>query len=270
MRRRGRLQSLPSRPRSWRRTVRGLWPRGSTAFRASPSACGSCWRRFAGSWRNHEHVTVTDRRTFLGALAGGLLALPLAAEAQPAGQVRRIGYLGYSVLGSDPSGIAGLRQGLNELDYVENKNIVIEYRFAEDRPDRLASLIAELIDLKVDVLITQGTVVTAAAKRATRETPIVSVSGDPVGSGFVQSLARPGGNITGLSLAQEESFGGKWLQLVRDAVPNASRVGIIWNPTNRSMAAAFKEINGTAPGLGIRLLSHPVQRPEDIDVAFAG
>ena len=211
-----------------------------------------------------------DRRTFLAGTGAVVLAAPLAAEAQPAGQVPRIGYLGYSVPGSDPSGIAGLRQGLHELGYVENKNIVIEYRFAEDRPDRLAPLIAELIDLKVDVLITQGTVVTAAAKRATRETPIVSVSGDPVGSGFVQSLARPGGNITGLSLAQEESFGGKWLQLVRDAVPNASRVGIIWNPTNRSMAAAFKEINGTAPGLGIRLLSHPVQRPEDIDVAFAG
>ena len=209
-----------------------------------------------------------DRRAFISGMAGGLLAAPLASEAQQAGKVPLIGYLGYGGPGSDPSGIAGLRQGLRELGYVENQNIVVEYRYAEDRPDRLAPLIVELTNLKVDVLIAQGTAVTAATKRAATRTPVVSVSGDPVGSGFVQSLARPGGNITGLSFAQGENFGGTWLQLVRDAVPKASRVGIIWNPTNRSAAAALKEIEAVVLGRSLRLSSHPVRRPEDIDAAF--
>ena len=208
-----------------------------------------------------------DRRTFLAGTGAVLLTAPLAGEAQTVGKVYRIGYLGYGGPGSDPSAIAGLRQGLRELGYVENQNIVVEYRYAEDRPDRLAPLIAELTNLKVDVLITQGTAVTAAAKRIA--TPVVSVSGDPVGSGFVQSLARPGGNITGLSLAQGENFSGKWLQLVRETVPKASRVGIIWNPTNRSGATSLREMEALAPGLSLRLSSHPVRSPEDIDAAFA-
>jgi ABC-type uncharacterized transport system substrate-binding protein len=207
------------------------------------------------------------RRDFVGTLAGGLLAAPLAAEAQQVRKVPLIGYLGYGGPGSDPTAIAGLRQGLRELGYVENQNIVVEYRYAEDRPDRLAPLIAELTNLNVDVLITQGTAVTAAAKRIA--TPVVSVSSDPVGSGFVQSLARPGGNITGLSLALGENFSGKWLQLVRETVPKASRVGIIWNPTNRSGAASLKEMEALAPGLSLRLSSHPVRSPEDIAAAFA-
>jgi len=177
--------------------------------------------------------------------------------------------LGYGVPGSDPSGIEGLRQGLRELGYVENQNIVVEYRYAEDRPDRLASLVGELIDLKVDVLLAQGTAVTAAAKHRATTTPVVTLSSDPVGSGFVQSLARPGGNITGLSFALGENFSGKWLQLVRETVPKASRVSIIWNPASRFGAASLEEMKALAPGLSLTLSSHPVRSPEDIDAAFA-
>jgi ABC transporter substrate binding protein len=173
-----------------------------------------------------------DRRRFLLTSLAGVIAAPLA-EAQQAGKVWRIGYLGYGVPGSDPSGIEGLRQGLRELGYVENQSVVVEYRYAEGRPDRLASLISELIDLKVDILLAQGSAVTAAAKHKATTTPVVTVSADPVGSGFVQSLARPGGNITGLSFALGENFSGKWLQLVRETVPKASHVGIIWNPASR-------------------------------------
>ena len=208
-----------------------------------------------------------DRRRFLLTSLAGALAGPLA-EAQQTGKVSRIGYLGYGVPGSDPSGIEGLRQGLRELGYVENQSIVVEYRFAESRPDRLASLIDELIDLKVDILLAQGTAVTAAAKRRATTTPVVTVSADPVGSGFVQSLARPGGNITGLSFALGENFSGKWLQLVRETVPKASRVGIIWNPASRFGAVSLEEMKALAPGLSLRLSSHPVRSPEDIDAAF--
>jgi putative ABC transport system substrate-binding protein len=209
-----------------------------------------------------------DRRAFIFGIAGGLLAAPLAADAQQGGKFWRIGYLGYGAPGSDPSGIEGLRQGLRELGYVENQNIVVEYRYAEGKPDRLASLIGELIDLKVEILLAQGTAATAAVKRRTTTTPIVTVSNDPVGSGFVQSLARPGGNITGLSFAVGESFSGKWLQLVRETVPKASSVGIIWNPATR-WGASLEEMKALAPGLSLRLSSHPVRSREDIDAAFA-
>jgi ABC-type uncharacterized transport system substrate-binding protein len=210
-----------------------------------------------------------DRRAFIGTLAGGLLAAPLAAEAQQAGKIYRVGYLGYDLPGSDPSALSGLHQGLRDRGYREKENITIEYRFAEDHPDRLAHLIGELIGLKVAVLITQGTAVTAAAKRATTTLPIVSVSADPVGSGFIRSLARPGGNITGLSFAVGENFSEKWLELARDTVPKASRVGVMWNPTNQSAAAALQRMKLLAPTFGFQLSSYTVRTAADIDEAFA-
>jgi putative ABC transport system substrate-binding protein len=138
-----------------------------------------------------------NRRAFVAGL-GAVLAAPFGVEALQR-QVPLLGYLGYGRQGSDPAGLAGLRDGLRELGCVENQNIFIEYRFAEGKPDRLPNLIRELMNLRVDLLLAQGTSVTAAAKRATATIPIVSVSGDPLGAGFVQSLSRPGGNITGLS-----------------------------------------------------------------------
>jgi len=208
-----------------------------------------------------------NRRAFLSG-AAALLAAPLAAEAQQVPKIGRIGYLGYS--GSDPSGIEGLRQGLRELGYVEGQNVVVEYRYADNRPERLPLLLRELIDLKVDVLLAQGTAVTASAKRHATKTPVVTVSGDPVGSGFVQSLARPGGNITGLSFAVGTNFSGKWLELVHDAVPKASRVGVLWNPTSRLGAASLEEMRTLAPGFRLQVSSHPVRTPEEIGSVFAG
>jgi len=210
-----------------------------------------------------------DRRRFLLISLAGALAAPLAAGAQQPPKVARIGYLGYGAPGSDPSGIDGLRHGLRELGYVEGQNIAVEYRYAENRPERLPLLLRELIDLKVDVLLAQGTTVTASAKHHATKTPVVTVSGDPVGSGFVQSLARPGGNITGLSFALGTTFSGKWLELVREIVPKASRVGIMWNPTSHLGAASLEEMKVLAPGFSLQLSSHPVRTSEEIDAAFA-
>src|SRR5215813_322255 len=202
-----------------------------------------------------------DRRTFLAGVGAVLLTSPLVAEAQQPAKVSRVGYVGYDSPGSDPSGISGLRQGLRELGYVENQNIVIEYRYAEGQLDRLPGLINELINLKVGVLITQGTAVTVAAKRATTTTPIVTVSGDPVGLGFVGSMAHPGGNITGLSFGQEEGFGGKWLELIRDTMPRSLRVAIVWNPANRSMIDSVKQMERLAPGSVFSSLCTPYRAP---------
>jgi putative tryptophan/tyrosine transport system substrate-binding protein len=211
-----------------------------------------------------------DRRRFLLTALAGALAAPLAAVAQPARlKVYRVGYLGYDAPGSDPSAISSLRQGLRDLGYVESQNVFIEYRFAGRRPDRLPGLITELMNLKVDVLITQGTVVTAAAQKATTTVPIVSVSGDPVSSGFAQSLARPGGNVTGLSFGQDEGFSGKWLELIREIMPKASRVVFIWNPTNRSGARNLEDLERLAPEFNLQLSSHAVRSAIDIEEAVA-
>ena len=209
-----------------------------------------------------------NRRAFVTGL-GTVLAAPLAAEAQQT-QIPRIGYLWSGKRGSDPVETGGLLQGLRELGYSEGRNIVIEYRYAEDQLDRLPGLIAELTTtLKVSALVSVGTPVTAAAKREAGETPVVSVSSDPVGLGFVRSLARPGGTLTGLSTGPEADFCGKWVELVKELVPKVSRVGIVWNPANQSSSPVVKKIEVLAPPLGLRLTPQLVQGPVDIDAAFA-
>jgi putative tryptophan/tyrosine transport system substrate-binding protein len=210
-----------------------------------------------------------DRRRLLLTALAGAFAAPLAAQAQPPGRSSRIGYVWAGIRGSDPIEIKALRQGFEELGYVEGHNLVIEYRYAEGNFDRVPGLIAELVNLNVVVLIAPGTPVTSVAKREAGATPIVSVSNDPVSSGFVQSLARPGGNITGLSLTQDTAFTGKWLELVKELLPQASRIGVIWNPTNRSNEATQKEIARLGPRYRIQLSSHTAERSADIEVAFA-
>src|SRR5215813_3040152 len=209
-----------------------------------------------------------NRRAFVTGL-GTVLAAPLTAEAQQT-QIPRIGYLWSGKRGSDPVETGGLLQGLRELGYTEGRNVVIEYRYAQDQLDRLPGLIAELTTtLKVSALVSVGTPVTAAAKREAGETPVVSVSSDPVGLGFVRSLARPGGTLTGLSTGPEADFCGKWVELVKELVPKVSRVGIVWNPANQSSSPVVKKIEVLAPPLGLRLIPQPVQGPVDIDAAFA-
>ena len=171
-----------------------------------------------------------DRRAFLaGTVVGGLLAAPLATEAQQAAKIARIGYLETNPVTS-PHVREAFLQGLRDLGYVEGRNLVIEYRDAEGKADRLPALAAELVALKVDVIVASGTLAALAAKQTTRTLPIVfSPAGDPVGSGLVTSLARPGGNVTGLSAFAPELVG-KRLELLKQAVPGVSRVAVLWQP----------------------------------------
>jgi putative ABC transport system substrate-binding protein len=210
-----------------------------------------------------------DRRSFIGTLAAGLLAAPLAAEAQ-AGKVPRIGYL-HPDLAANPHLHEAFRQGLRDLGYVEGRNVVIEYRDAEGKPERLPALAAELVALKVDVLVAQPTVAALAAKQATRTLPIVFPVAEPVTSGLVTSLARPGGNITGLSILAPE-MGGKGLELLKQAVPGVSRVAALWQPAGlgeRTDKDVLKGLEATARALGVRILFVEVQSPADFDRAFS-
>jgi len=179
----------------------------------------------------------------------GLFAIVVAltvcgarAEAQQPTKIPRIGYLGGGSPSSNPARIEAFRQGLRELGYVEGKNIVIEWRYAEEKLDRLPALAAELVSLKVDIIVTAGPSVTRAAKEATNTIPVVmAFDSDPVGNGFVASLARPGGNITGLSsLAPELS--GKRLELLKEIVPKLSRVAVFGTSTSPDNAPSLREV----------------------------
>jgi len=188
------------------------------------------------------------------------------AEAQPA-KVSRIGYLGATTAGSAPA--EAFRQGLRDLGYVEGKNIIIEYRYAEGVNERFANLAAELVSLKVDVILTGGTPATQAAKNATQTVPIVMVNTvDPVGTGLVASLARPGGNITGLTNVSGE-FAGKLLELLKEAFPKVSRVAVLWDPANAGNALSLGEIKVAARALQITLQSAEVHGPDDFEPAFS-
>jgi ABC-type uncharacterized transport system substrate-binding protein len=201
-------------------------------------------------------------------LLGGLLAAPLAAEAQPLGKVPRVGYVFARVSSADQRLWDEARQGLRELGYVDGRNITLEIRWAEGRNERLPELVAELVRLKVDVLVVATTPGALAAKNATRTIPIVLVAvGDPVGSGLVASLARPGGNVTGLSLLNQE-LSGKRLELLKEGLPRISRVAILTNPGNPIHATFWKETDTAAQTLGLQLQPISVRAPEDLDEAF--
>ena len=201
-------------------------------------------------------------------LTVSVLSVPLAGEAQQPKKVSRIGYLASS--GGEPlkSRLAAFQQGLRELGYVEGKNIVIEYRTAEGKFARLPELAAELVRLEVDILVTEGTPAAHAAKNATSAIPIViGNAGDPVGSGLVASLARPGGNITGLS-DFASGVAVKRLQLLKEMVPSASRVAVLSNPGNSTNPLQVKELEAAAPALGVTLLALDATKLDDIDLAF--
>ena len=205
-------------------------------------------------------------------LAGGFafLLAPLAAEAQPAGKVPRIGFLGTRSPSDTAPYLDAFRQGLRERGWVEGQNIVIEYRFAEGRFDRLPDLAAELVRLKVDIIVAAPTPAAAAAKNATATIPIVGISlGDPVGLGLIASLARPGGNVTGLSYSVGMETFGKQLELLKEIVPKVRRVAILSNPANPFHALAIKEVKGAARSLGVELQLLEARGPEEFDGAFA-
>jgi putative tryptophan/tyrosine transport system substrate-binding protein len=196
-----------------------------------------------------------------------ILATIHLAEAQQAKKIPRIGFLVSGSPGQTPVE-HGFRQGLRDLGYVEGKNIVIEYRYAEGRDDRLRDLAADLVRLKVDIIVTSSTVAVGAAKQLTGTIPIVmSGSGDPVGTGLVASLAKPGGNVTGLSALSPE-LTTKQLELLKEIVPRVGRVAVLFDPGNPVNIPALKEIEHIAPSFGIQLLRIEVRGPEDYEPAF--
>src|SRR5215475_10504531 len=209
-----------------------------------------------------------DRRTFLTITTLPLLATPFPAPAQQGGKVPRIGLLNATSRSTNPARIEAFRQGLRELGYVEGKNIVIEDRWAEGKSDRLPSLASELVRLEVDVIVTGGPAATRPAQQATASIPIVmSLDDDPVGSGFAASLARPGGNITGLSTLSPE-ISGKQLELLKEIVPKLSRVGVLGDVTRPGIPQALREVNVAADALRVQVQYLGVREPKDIAIAF--
>ena len=198
----------------------------------------------------------------------GLLAAPLAGEAQPGAKAHRIGILEASPSSARADLWEAFRQGLVELGYVEGRNIAIERRFADGQWARLPDLAAELVRLKVEVIVAAPTPAIRAVQQATRTIPIVmAISGDPVGTGFIVSLARPAGNITGLSLMTSDLVG-KQLALLKEVVPNVSRVAVLWNPANPLGAPQLKEAKVAAQALATQLQVLEVRASTEFDGAF--
>jgi putative tryptophan/tyrosine transport system substrate-binding protein len=210
-----------------------------------------------------------DRRRFLLTALGGAVAMPVAAGAQPPAKIWRIGYLGPVAPSAGARLLESFRQGLRDLGYVEGQNILIDYRWAEGRSDRFPALAAELTQLRVDAIVTYNNPAVAALQQATRTIPIVVANmGDPVGSGFVDSLARPGGNITGFSGLSEE-LSRKWVELLREAVPKVSRVTVLTVSQTPAAHTQWREIQSAAKALKAIPQRHEIAGPDEIEHAFA-
>ncbi len=206
--------------------------------------------------------------SMLLALTALLFALCGSADAQQTKKVPRIGYLGGSPASANLARIEAFRQGLRDLGYIEGKNIVIEWRSAQGKVDRLPALAAELVRLKIDAIVTAGPTVTRAVKEATVTIPIVmAVDTDPVRNGFVASLARPGSNITGLSILSPE-ISGKQLELLKEIVPKLSRLTVIGNSNEPANPQSLREIELAAEAFGLKLQYLDVLGPKDIETAF--
>jgi putative tryptophan/tyrosine transport system substrate-binding protein len=211
-----------------------------------------------------------NRRRFLRAVSTTFLTVPLAAEAQKAGKVYRIGFI--LTAAEDETGFLfkALDEGLRELGYAEGRNVVFERRFGEGRQERLPALAAELVQLKVDVLVTGSNPVIAAVKQATATIPVVmAVSRDPVGAGFIANLARPGRNITGLANDPAPEIIGKNLELLKEAAPRVSRVAFLWNPVPPGAGTSKHVVEGAARNLGVTFQSVEVRSRNELEAAFA-
>jgi putative tryptophan/tyrosine transport system substrate-binding protein len=218
---------------------------------------------------DHVGGAYMDRRRFISAVTLSLLTAPLAAQAQQAGKVRRIGYIDQGSAARNRPYFEAFRQGLRDLGWVEGQNVAIEVRFAEGKTDQLPTLAAELVRLKVDLIVTSSTPAALAAKHATTTIPIViGFAADPVGSGLVASLARPGGNITGWT-HQGLELRAKYLGLLKEAVPKATRFGVLWNPTNQIHGPTLKLIEAAAQKLKVELHLVGVQDPKEIESTFS-
>jgi putative tryptophan/tyrosine transport system substrate-binding protein len=209
-----------------------------------------------------------DRRTFLTVVGGSILAAPLAAEGQQPGKLPVIGYLGANTPSAESQRIAAFVQRLRELGWIEGRTIAIEVRWAEGRNERFVEIAAEFVRLKVDVIVTAGTAAVVAVKQATSAIPIVFAAvGDPVGTGLVASLARPGGNVTGLSL-QATDIAGKRLELLREVVPRLRRLAILANVGTPQAVREMREVQATARALGFEVATSEIRGADDIAPAF--
>ena len=223
-----------------------------------------------GLWTDLRSHPIMDRRAFITIVGGSIIAAPLAAEAQQAVESPRVGYLGPASASSDALLREAFRQGLRERGWIEGQNVVIEARWAEGRLDRLPDLAAELVRLKVDVIFAPATTSTAAAQNATRTIPIVmAMVGDPVGRGTIASLARPGGNVTGLSLNVGVETVGKQLELLKEIVPKISRVAVLGNPDEPQYGSVVREVKLVGRALGVQLQVLKARGPNEFDGAFA-
>jgi putative tryptophan/tyrosine transport system substrate-binding protein len=208
------------------------------------------------------------RREFVALFAGVAVAWPLAAQAQQAAKLPKLGFLTAGGPGVGSPGLPALLEGLRQLDWIEGKTIVVEYRYAENHNDRLPELAAELVRLNVNVIVAAGTLAPLSAKRVTTTIPIVMTSaGDPLENGLVASLAQPGGNVTGLSMMMSE-LSGKRLELLKQLVPGLLRVAVLWNSTNPYPTIVFKETQDAASRLGIHVQSLEVRGPSDFATMF--
>jgi putative tryptophan/tyrosine transport system substrate-binding protein len=209
-----------------------------------------------------------DRRTFISGLTVGVLAAPLAAEAQQAGRIPRIGFL-FSGSPGPSAELDAFRQGLRELGYIESRNIAIDIRYASGRVERLPELAAELVRLKPDAIVTPSTPPALSAKQATSTIPIVFAGvADPVGAGLITNFARPGGNITGVASISAE-LGGKRLEFLKEVTPRLSRVAVLYNPADRANVLVLKQLQEAAPALALTLQPVEVRGPGEFEGAFA-
>jgi len=210
-----------------------------------------------------------DRRTFLGRIAGSLVLAPLAAEAQSGGKTWRVGFLSGGGQPPDGAPPLPLRQALQELGYVEQRNVIYVSRWANAKQDRLPGLAAELVGLKVDVIVTVGGPSSAAAKQASPSTPVVmALVGDADGLGLIDSLARPGGNVTGVT-DQSADLSAKRLEIITEAVPRAARIAVLWNADDRGMTLRYREVEKAARTLHVTVQPLGVREPDDFDMAFS-
>jgi putative ABC transport system substrate-binding protein len=208
------------------------------------------------------------RREFVTLLGVAALAPPLTARAQQPINKVSVGFLSVNARDAMKARTEAFQQGLSELGYFERQNVVVEYRFAEGKPDRLHALAGELVRLKVSVIVTEGTTATRYAKEVTSSIPIVMAQDpDPVGTGFVASLARPGGNITGLSNLRTD-LGGKRLEILKDILPGLSHVAVIGTSTTPGNAQSLVDVERAAGALALRLQVLEISGPQDIETAF--
>lgn len=218
-------------------------------------------------------VTIRSAASAAAILVGcGLVALltPPAAGAQPAARIYRVGFMASGTATASAGMVEALREGLRELGWVEGRNIVVDYRFAEGRFDRLPDLAAEFVRQRMDLIVAAPTPAALAARNASTAIPIVMANvADPVGLGLVASLARPGGNVTGLSYSVDFDIFGKQLQLLKEAVPGARRIAVLSNPANPGHARAVSRVKAAAPSAGVSLQFLEARAVEELDGALA-